>query len=139
MPPARTHFWLEVARGYGAGSSPVKYGLNGIMPATVNRTVLSCGIRLALGTSVWPRATKKSRKAARSSSAVMEFIGTARLPAEAPMPRPLNQLRELPARGWRSSASRSRMALRPSLTAAFTSREIPVTVSVTLPPRPSGV
>src|SRR6476646_9589649 len=40
------------------------------MPATVNSTVGSCGIRLADGTTVWPRAAKNSRKVARSSSAV---------------------------------------------------------------------
>ena len=40
-------------------SSPVKYGLNGTMPATVNSTVGSCGIRLADGTTWWPRSAKK--------------------------------------------------------------------------------
>src|SRR5262245_52636073 len=49
------------------------------MPATVNRTVLSCGMRLALGTSVWSRATKKSRNVWRSWSAVIAVMGTARL------------------------------------------------------------
>ncbi len=34
----RKHFWMEVARGHGAGSSPTKYGLNGTMPAMVKRT-----------------------------------------------------------------------------------------------------
>ena len=41
------------------------------MPAIVNSSVLSTGITLADGTSVWPRATKKSRNARRSSSAVV--------------------------------------------------------------------
>ena len=40
------------------------------MPATLNSTVGSCGIRLADGTGVWPRAAKKSRNDWRSSSAV---------------------------------------------------------------------
>ena len=51
LPPARTHFCTEIARGYGGVSSPMKYGLNGTMPATVKSSVGSCGIRLADGTS----------------------------------------------------------------------------------------
>ena len=43
-----------------------KYGLNGTMPATVNSTVGSCGMRLAEGTTAWALAAKKSRKAERS-------------------------------------------------------------------------
>src|SRR5947209_9979847 len=39
------------------------------MPAFVNSSVRSCGIRLAEGTTVCPRDAKKSTKAARSSSA----------------------------------------------------------------------
>ena len=66
LPPARAHFWLLAARLYGGTSSPRKYGLNGTMPATVNSTVGSCGMRLAEGTAVWPFATKKSRKVERS-------------------------------------------------------------------------
>ena len=58
------------ARLYGGASSPTKYGLNGTMPATVNSTVGSCGMRLADGTTVWPVSAKKSVKAERSSSAV---------------------------------------------------------------------
>ena len=58
-----------------AVSSPVKYGLNGTMPATVNSSVLSTGITLADGTSVWPRSAKKSTKARRSSSAVVGRSG----------------------------------------------------------------
>ena len=54
----------------GGASSPTKYGLNGTMPATLNSTVGSCGIRLADGTGVWPRAAKKSMNDWRSSSAV---------------------------------------------------------------------
>ena len=36
MSRVRTHFCTLVARGYGAGSRPVRYGMNGTMPATVN-------------------------------------------------------------------------------------------------------
>src|ERR1700733_1393342 len=36
------------------------------MPAIVNRTEGSCGIRLAEGTMVWPLSAKKRVKAARS-------------------------------------------------------------------------
>ena len=64
LPPARTHFCTDVtARWYGAVSSPTKYGLNGTMPATVNSTVGSCGMRLADGTIVWARSAKKPAKA----------------------------------------------------------------------------
>src|SRR5918995_743349 len=46
--------------------------MNGTMPAFVNSGAAgSCGIRLADSTRVWPRSTKKSRKARRSSSAVV--------------------------------------------------------------------
>ena len=70
LPPARTHFCELTARVNGGTSSPTKYGLNGTIPATVNSTVGSCGIRLADGTGVWPRAAKKSMNDWRSSSAV---------------------------------------------------------------------
>ena len=60
LPPARTHFCESTIRGYGGFSSPRKYGLNGTMPATLNRSVGSCGIRLADGTCAWSRAVKKS-------------------------------------------------------------------------------
>ena len=36
LPERRMHFWMLVARGYGAGSSPRKYGTNWFMPALVN-------------------------------------------------------------------------------------------------------
>ena len=36
MSLVRMHFWTLVARGYGAGTTPVRYGTNGTMPATVN-------------------------------------------------------------------------------------------------------
>jgi hypothetical protein len=48
----RKHFWTEVARDHGAASSPTKKGLNGTMPAMVNRTDGSWGIRLAEGTAM---------------------------------------------------------------------------------------
>ena len=38
MSTVRKHFWTEVARGQGDTSSPRKNGLNGTMPAMVNRT-----------------------------------------------------------------------------------------------------
>ena len=66
MSSVRKHFCTDVARGHGAVSSPRKYGLNGTIPAIVNRTVGSCGIRLADGTTSWPRLAKYPVKAARS-------------------------------------------------------------------------
>ena len=74
FPPARAHFCELTARWYGGCSSPTKYDLNGTMPATLNSTVGSCGIRLAEGTGVWPFAAKKPRKESRSSSALIDFI-----------------------------------------------------------------
>jgi hypothetical protein len=53
------HFCTLVARGYGAGTSPVRYGMNGTMPATVNSSVGSSETSEALGTTVWPRSPKK--------------------------------------------------------------------------------
>ena len=47
MSVVRQTFWHEVNRGDGGCSSPLKYGLNGCMPAVVSRTV---GSKLA-GTS----------------------------------------------------------------------------------------
>ncbi len=51
MSTVRKHFCTEVARAQGGTSSPTKKGLKGTMPAMVNRTVGSWGIRLAEGTS----------------------------------------------------------------------------------------
>src|SRR4051812_40190990 len=45
------------------------------MPATVNSTVGSCGMRLADGTTLCPFAAKKSEKARRSSLAVRGGCG----------------------------------------------------------------
>src|SRR5262249_3299792 len=78
FPPARTHFCTETARGYGGVSSPVKKGLNGTMPATVNSSVLSTGITLADGTWLCPRSVKHATKAARNSSAVVGTSGICR-------------------------------------------------------------
>src|SRR5665213_1778784 len=47
----RKHFCTEVARVHGGVSSPKKNGLNGTMPAIVNSTLGSWGIRLADGTA----------------------------------------------------------------------------------------
>jgi len=59
------------ARENGAASSPTKYGLNGTMPATVNSTVGSWGIRLAESTATCWRSVKKFVNARRSSFAVV--------------------------------------------------------------------
>src|SRR3954453_12579952 len=81
LPPALTHFWTSATRGgsYGTGSSPRKYGTNGIIPEFTNIGAVGwCGIRPADGTIVCCLDAKKSRNARRSSSA---FIGRSRLPA----------------------------------------------------------
>jgi hypothetical protein len=70
LPPARTHFWTSAARGglNGTGSSPRKYGTNGIIPELVNMGAVGwVGIRLPDGTIVCSRAAKNSAKARRSS------------------------------------------------------------------------
>ena len=146
LPPARTHFWTDAARGYGGASSPTKYGLNGTMPATVNSTVGSCGIRLADGTSVWPRADEEVEEGVAElvgghRGGIGTSQGTGRTSARRG-PVIERRRRAASARGPRSSASRSaarRCGPRP--TAACTSREIPVTVDAC--PRaaraPSGV
>jgi hypothetical protein len=48
----------------------MKYGLKGTIPATVNNKVGSCGMRLAEGTTVWPRSLKKPENAERNWSAL---------------------------------------------------------------------
>ena len=60
MSMVRMHFCTLVARGYGAGTRPVRYGMNGTMPATVNSSVGSSLTSEADGTTVWPRSPKKS-------------------------------------------------------------------------------
>jgi hypothetical protein len=61
MSSVRTHFCTLVARVQGTGASPVRYGLNGTMPALTNSSVGSGVGSGALGTTVWPRSAKKSR------------------------------------------------------------------------------
>ncbi len=51
MSTVRKHFCTEVARAHGGDSSPTKNGLNGTIPAMVNSTDGSWGMRLADGTS----------------------------------------------------------------------------------------
>ncbi|CAB4557047.1 unannotated protein [freshwater metagenome] len=73
LPPARTHFCIETARGgeYGAGSSPKKYGTKGIIPEFVNIGADGwVGMRLPDLTDVWARATKKSVQVRRRSFAL---------------------------------------------------------------------
>src|SRR4051812_15464706 len=77
MSRVRTHFCTLVARGYGAGSRPVRYGMNGTMPATVNSSDGSGEISEALGTTVWPRAAKCSRNRRRISAVCMYLLGSA--------------------------------------------------------------
>src|ERR1700722_14262522 len=86
MSGVRKHFWIDVARDHGAGSSPTKYGLNGTMPAIVKRTEGACGIRLAEGTTVWPRSAKKRVKAALSplASIAAAYRGQKRLRGPGP-------------------------------------------------------
>jgi hypothetical protein len=64
---------LERVGWDGACSSPTKYGLNGTIPATVNNTVGSCGIRLADLTRVCPLSAKYPENDSRKSFA--EEIG----------------------------------------------------------------
>ena len=52
------HFCTLVARGHGGVCSPVMYGMNGTMPATVNSSEGSGEIREAEGTTVWPLDSK---------------------------------------------------------------------------------
>ena len=54
MSTVRKHFCTEVARGHGGTSSPRKNGLKGTMPAMVNSTDGSWGMRLAEGTARVP-------------------------------------------------------------------------------------
>ena len=82
------------AAAYGTGSSPRKYGTNGIIPELVNIGADGCvGIRLAEGTSgVRHGSTKNSVQARRSSSAVVAMrrrgrhMGRPALPAAGPRP-----------------------------------------------------
>ena len=109
LPPARTHFWTSATRGgsNGTGSSPRKYGTNCIIPEFVNIGAVGwCGIRLADGTSVCCRAREEVEEGAAQLVGV-HAVRPARLPA--------GRAVEL---GVGCSASRSRIASRPSATAA---------------------
>lgn len=68
MSRVRTHFCTLAARGQGAWASPVRYGLNGTMPALTNSGVGSGVGSGALGTTVWPRSAKWLRKRRRISA-----------------------------------------------------------------------
>jgi hypothetical protein len=80
----RMHFCTLVARGYGAGTTPVRYGTNGTMPATVKSSDGSSETSEADGTTVWPRAAKKSSQRWRISAVCMVpfwFLGMVERPA----------------------------------------------------------
>src|SRR4028118_394811 len=89
MSRVRTHFCTLVARVYGDGTSPRKYGLNGTMPALTSssvgssaisdadgttgpafakRRVGSSAISDADGTTVWPFVSKWDRNRRRISA-----------------------------------------------------------------------
>src|SRR3569832_2937163 len=105
LPPARTHFCDEVARGWGRRDCPVKTSLNCTMPTFVNSRVGSFeGTSDELATSSCPRALKKPRnwrRTAGESEAGEDDMGRKRLavPAVAvsspPGPRPPGR------RAWR--------------------------------------
>ena len=78
MSRVRTHFCTLVALLYGDGTRPLMYGMNGTIPATVNRRVGSSLISEADGTTVWPFDSKKASQR-RLISAV--FTATERLRA----------------------------------------------------------
>src|SRR3989442_13280146 len=67
----RRHFCASTARTYGRRSLTRKICLNCTMPAlTKSRLGSSSGTSEALGTTVWPRSRKNSRKLWRISSPV---------------------------------------------------------------------
>lgn len=72
------HFCTLVARGNGAGTTPVRYGTNGTIPATVKSSDGSSLTREADGTTVWPRCAKKSSQR-RWISAVCMGSGRSKL------------------------------------------------------------
>src|ERR1035437_7869731 len=67
----RKHFWTEVARDHGGASSPTKKGLNGTMPALVDKTHGWGGIRLAQSTGIWPGSGKNGVNGERRWGAVI--------------------------------------------------------------------
>src|ERR1700712_1870910 len=68
MSTVRTTFCTLVARGYGAGRSPRKKGLNGTIPAMTSSSVGSEATRLPLGTAGCSRCSKCARKRRRISA-----------------------------------------------------------------------
>src|SRR3954463_1773847 len=79
MSTVRTTFCTLVARGYGAGRSPRKNGLNGTIPALTSSSVGSSATRLALGTTGCSRASKWARKRRRISAVCMGAAYSERL------------------------------------------------------------
>ena len=114
LPPARTHFCTDVRPAVdGGGSSPRKYGTNGIIPELVNigrrRVVRDQAGRRHRRCGRARRRTSSRRGGARSAFMVRDQPtgGGSRSPG-----RRMSSSRRV------SSASRSRMASRPSATAA---------------------
>ena len=131
LPARRTHFWIVAARGgsYGTGSSPRKYGTNCIIPELVNIGAVGCvGIRLAEGTSVCCLAAKNSFQVRRRPVASMGAIEpTGRRDG---VRTGFGGCRGQPcSTSAGSSASRSRIASRPSATAARRSVPRPLMAS----------
>src|SRR4051812_10671879 len=62
MSGVRTHFCAVASRTAGGLRCPRKYGLNGTIPALTRSSVGSSAIRLAEGTILCPRSSKKRRK-----------------------------------------------------------------------------
>ncbi len=58
MSRVRTHFCTLVARGHGGVRSPIMYGMNGTIPATVNSSEGSSETSDADGTTACPRLEK---------------------------------------------------------------------------------
>ena len=80
MSRVRTHFCTLVARGYGAGSRPVRYGMNGTMPATVNSSDGSGETSEALGTTVCPRCGEVLEEAAADLGGLHQVYSVLRRP-----------------------------------------------------------
>ncbi len=53
MSSVRTHFWLLAMRWLGGVCSPIRYGMNGTMPAIVNSVVGFGEMSEADGTTRW--------------------------------------------------------------------------------------
>ena len=109
--------------------------MNWFIPALVNSGASGwCGISPAEGTSVWPRSTKNSREGATKRVGIHVDLQITDGAPQSPAPGPLA----------RSSASRSRMALRPfadggpQLVAAGPGRRRPARPPRCGPARPPG-